>query len=164
MQAFSNILRFVLCILIQMLLFNRLWLFGVCHPYIYILFLLSLPIRIPRWVEMLIGAATGLVMDCICSSPGVHMAACTLISFFRPMMVKALVQEPDRVVQDISSAVIGRTEYLKLIVLIILIHHTAVFMLDAWSLAAMWITLLRIVLSSALTFLLIFAYDRLRYA
>lgn len=164
MQAFSNIVRFVVCILLQMLLFNRLWLFGICHPYVYILCLLTLPIQVPRWAEMLIGAATGLIMDCICSSPGVHMAACTLVAYLRPMMIKALVQEPDRVVQDISSAVIGKTEYLKLLVLLTLIHHTAVFMLDAWSLAAWWLTLIRIVCSSALTILLLLAYDRLRYA
>lgn len=164
MQVISNILRFALCLLLQMLLFNRLWLFGVCHPYVYILCLLALPITLPRWAEMLIGAATGLVMDAICSSPGVHMAACALLSYLRPTLIISLLQEPERVVQDINSAVIGRTEYLKVVVLLTLVHHTAVFLLDAWSVTALWLTLLRIALSSAVTILLLLSLDRLRHA
>lgn len=164
MQAISNTLRFLLCLLMQMMLFNRLWLLGVCHPYVYILCLIALPLRLPRWAEMLVGAATGLVMDTICSSPGVHMAACALIAYIRPALITSLVQEPERVVQDISSAIIGRTEFLKVVVLLTLIHHTAVFMLDAWSLNAWWLTVLRIVCSSAATIALLLSYDRLRYA
>jgi len=164
MQAISNTLRFLLCLLMQMMLFNRLWLLGVCHPYVYILCLIALPLRLPRWAEMLVGAATGLVMDTICSSPGVHMAACALIAYIRPALITSLVQEPERVVQDISSAIIGRTEFLKVVVLLTLIHHTAVFMLDAWSLNAWWLTVLRIVSSSAATIALLLSYDRLRYA
>lgn len=164
MQAISNIMRFVLCLLIQMVLFNRLWLFGVGHPYIYILCLIALPLRLPRWAEMLVGAATGLVMDTICSSPGVHMAACALIAYIRPALITSLVQEPERVVQDISSAIIGRTEFLKVVVLLTVIHHTAVFMLDAWSFNAWWLTLLRVIFSSAMTIFLLLAYDRLSHA
>ena len=164
MQAFSNIVRFLLCLLLQVVLFNRLWLFGVCHPYIYILCLLALPFTLPRWAEMLVAAATGMVMDMICSSPGVHMAACTLIGYLRPLLIHSLVQEPDRLVQDVSSATIGRMEYLKLLALLTLVHHAAVFMLDAWSLNAWWLTLIRIVCSAALTIGLLLTFDRLRYA
>jgi len=164
MQAFSNIVRFVLCILLQMVLFNRLWLLGVCHPYVYILCLLALPVSIPRWAEMLIAAFTGMVMDMICSSPGVHMAACTLVGYLRPVIIHSMVQEPDRLVLDVSSATIGRLEFLKMLVIMTLVHHSAVFMLDAWSLNGWWLTFLRIVFSSAATIGLLLTFDRLRHA
>ena len=59
---------------LQVLLINRLQLGGVCHPFIYILPLLTMPITLPRWADMLIGLAAGLLMDVFCNSLGVHAA------------------------------------------------------------------------------------------
>lgn len=159
MQVIRNILRFVLCILLQALLFNRLQFMGVFHPYIYILCLLALPVHIPRPVELLLGAATGLLMDVFCSSQGVHMAACSLISFLRPLLIRLLVQDSERISQDISSFSLGHGEYIKLICILIPIHHVLVFILDAWSLSHPLYLLAKIVCSTVVTILLLLWWD-----
>ena len=67
---------------LQVLLINRLQLGGVCHPFIYILPLLTMPITLPRWADMLIGLAAGLLMDVLqlvgCAHRGMyHADVCT---------------------------------------------------------------------------------------
>jgi len=163
MQALRNIIRLIVCMLLQILLFNRLRGFGLVHPYVYVYFLLSLPLVIPRQVELLIGAAVGLLMDVVCSSPGVHMAACVLLCYLRPVLIDRLSQNSERIAQDISSSTLGRSEFIKLTVLLTLLHHTMVFILDAWSLCTPILLLLRIVLSSLITLVMILSWDMLRH-
>ena len=55
--------RYAIVMLLQVLLFNQLQLFGVCHPYIYVMCLLMMPITLPHSVDMVIGAVVGLIMD-----------------------------------------------------------------------------------------------------
>lgn len=162
MQAIRNIFRLILCLLLQMLVFNKLHFLGVCHPFIYILFLFALPISVPRWAELILGGLVGLGMDMICSSPGVHMAACSMIAYLRPILLNSLTQDTERISQDISSASIGQTEYVKLVVLLTAIHHTIVFMLDAWSLAHPVMLFIQIISSVAVSLALIIGWDALR--
>ena len=68
----KQIVRYVVIMLLQVLLFDQLQLMGICHPYIYVLCLLMMPITLPRISDMLIGAVVGLVMDIFCNSLGVH--------------------------------------------------------------------------------------------
>ena len=63
--------QWLVAMVLQVLLINRLQLGGVCHPFIYILPLLMMPITLHRWADMLIGLAAGLLMDVFCT-PGVH--------------------------------------------------------------------------------------------
>ena len=88
----KQFIRYVVVMLLQVLLFDRLQLGGVCHPYIYVLCLLMFPITLPRSVDMLLGAAVGLIMDICCNSLGIHIAACVLLMFIRPYLLDAKEQ------------------------------------------------------------------------
>ena len=63
MDWIKQIGRYILVMLLQVLLLDQLQLWGACHPYVYILCLLMMPITLPHSVSMVIGAAVGLVMD-----------------------------------------------------------------------------------------------------
>ena len=129
---------------------------------VYILFLINLPAKTPRWAEMLIGFAVGLLMDIWFTSLGVHIAACVAISFLRPILLHNLVQEIERVSGDVCSLSIGRVEYVKCAVILTLIHHFIVFALEAWSLQNWWIVLLQTIISSIMTLIVILGYDMLK--
>ena len=85
MEWIRQIGRAILVVLLQVLLFNHLQIGGWGFPMVYVLILMNLPVQIPRWAEMLIGVAVGLIFDVWNSSLGVHMAACIAFSFFRTM-------------------------------------------------------------------------------
>ena len=45
---------------LQVLLLDNLHWLGLVHPFIYIWAIILLPIELPRWLQMLIGAAIGI--------------------------------------------------------------------------------------------------------
>ena len=124
----------LLMLFVQTTVFNNLHTLGVCHPFVYVLFLICLPVM-PRWAEQLFGFAMGVAMDCICSSPGIHTAACAMVSWLKPMLLARMVS-----------------------VLLTVLHHLTVFALDAWSWSQWWWVLLEVVVSGAVTIGVLFVY------
>ncbi len=147
----ENIIRYVTLLLLQVLLINNLQFFGLCNPALYVFCLIALPVNLPRWVEMLIGFATGLLLDIFCNTLGIHAAACTLVSFVRPILLERLVADNERLIGTPTGASMGTLAYVKFVVFLVLIHHTVVFSLEAFSLHNWWLSLLQILISSAIS-------------
>jgi len=155
--------RYIVVMLLQVLLFNQLQVWGVCHPYIYILCLMMMPITLPHSVDMIIGAAAGLIMDVFCNSLGVHTAACILLMFIRPYLIGLIVNDKDRLNEQIHLRSIGMEALIKYVIILVLIHHFAVFMMAAWSWNHIGFVLLETLVSSIITILIIIGYNILRY-
>jgi len=162
-SAFRHSIRFVVFILLQWLLINNLHWLGAFHPYIYVMAFVFLPASLPRWAEMLIGAVAGLTMDIICSTAGVHMAASVAVTYFRPLLIARLVQDAQRISTQICSATIGDWQFYTLLALMVVVHHILVFVLEAWSFQHVGWLLLTIFLSSLVTFLFGFLYDKAQH-
>ena len=155
--------RYIIVMLLQVLLFNQLQLWGVCHPYIYILCLMMMPITLPLSVEMIIGAVAGLVMDVFCNSLGIHMAACILLMYIRPYLLGVIVNDKERLNEQISLRNLGMDGLIKYVVILVLVHHLTVFALAAWSWSHIGFVLLETLVSSLLTIVVIISYNVLRY-
>ena len=163
MDWIKQIGRYIVVMLLQVLLLDQLQLWGACHPYVYILCLLMMPITLPHSVSMVIGAAVGMVRDIFCNSLGVHTAACILLMFIRPYLIGVIVNDKDRLNEQISLRAIGMEALIKYVVILVLIHHLTVFLLAAWSWAHIGFVLLETLVSSLITISLIIAYNALRY-
>lgn len=155
----ENSIRFILLMALQVLLINNLHFMGVVAPCIYILFLLALPAELPRWVQLLIGFVTGLLMDICCNSLGVHMMACTMVCYLRPFLIGRLVQEDERLSGTVNSRSLGYEVYIKYLVLLTLVHHFMVFTLEAFTLHTFWLTMLQFVCSSLLTIVMLLSWE-----
>ncbi len=154
--------KLLLVLILQVLLFNHIQIVGWCFPMMYILFLINLPAHLPRWTEMLIGALVGIILDIWYSSIGVHMAACVVLSFLRPILLHNLVQDVERVTDSVNRLTIGRMEYMKCTIILTFTHHLLVFTLEAWNFQNWWLILLQTLVSSMMTLLVILGYDSLR--
>lgn len=155
--------RYIVVMLLQVLLFDQLQLLGVCHPYIYVLCLLMMPITLPHSADMIIGAAVGIAMDIFCNSLGVHMAACILLMFLRPYILGTIVSDKDRLNEQINLRTIGMEALIKYVVILVVIHHLTVFMLAAWSWSHIGFVLIETVVSSFITGLIVIGYNALIY-
>lgn len=155
--------RYIVVMILQVLLFDQLQLLGVCHPYIYILCLLMMPITLPHSADMFIGAAAGMIMDVFCNSMGVHTVACILIMFVRPYLIGALVNDKDRLNEQISLRALGMEALLRYVVIMVVIHHLTVFLLAAWSWAHIGFVLIETIVSSIITISIIIGYNALKY-
>ncbi len=155
--------RYLLIMMLQVLLFDQLQLWGACHPYIYVLCLLMMPITLPHHVDMGIGAIAGIIMDIFCNSLGVHMASCVMLMFIRPYILGVIVSDKDRLNEQISLRAIGMGAFVKYIVILVLLHHLMVFSLAAWSWSHIGFILVETAISSIITILVIIGYNALRY-
>ena len=149
--------------ILQVLLFDQLQLLGVCHPYIYVLCLLMMPITLSHSADMIIGAVVGLIMDIFCNSMGIHTAACIFIMFIRPYLIGAIVNDKDRLNEQISLRSLGMEALLRYVVILVVIHHLIVFLLAAWNWAHIGFVLVETLVSSLVTFSIIIGYNSLRY-
>lgn len=86
----SNILRFVVVILLQIFICNYINLFGFVTPALYLLALLLLPLELPKSAQYIIGFFTGLIIDMFTHTLGVNTAACVVVMFVRPYIVRLL--------------------------------------------------------------------------
>ena len=150
--------QWLVAMVLQVLLINQLQLGGVCHPFIYILPLLMMPITLPRWADMLIGLAAGLLMDVFCNSLGVHAAACIMLMYARRHLIPLWVNDTERLTDVISMQTIGIAPFLKYASLLVVAHHLMVFFLTAWTFQLWWYTLLTTLVSSIVSLALILGY------
>jgi len=147
-----NIFRFVVVILFQVLVMDNVMINGYMIPYIYLLFILLMPFETPRWVQLLSGFALGLAMDLFTGTPGMHTAATVLVAFVRPYLL-GLLASRDGYEPDTFPRIhyYGLLWFLKYTVLIVLIHHLALFYLEVFQLKFFFSTLLRVILSTILS-------------
>ena len=151
----QNILRFLFLVLAQVLVLNNIQFLGFINPYIYILFIISLPVRMPGWVSLLLAFVLGLTIDIFSNTPGMHASAAVLIAFLRNGIIKLFISIDEGNNPTPSFYTFSVATYVKYVVFMVLIHHTALFLLEAFSFAHFWLMLFKIILSSAVTILLI---------
>ena len=61
---------FVVLVLLQVLVFNHIYIFGYGTPLLYIYLILKMPIKVPRNVVMLVGFLLGLTIDVFTNTLG----------------------------------------------------------------------------------------------
>jgi rod shape-determining protein MreD len=163
----NSILRFglifILLILLQVLLFNNIQFSGYVNPYVYILFILLLPIDVPSWLLLILSFVTGLIIDFFSGSPGMHTSATVLAGFVRPYILR-IVSPRDGYESgsDPSMLNYGFRWFFFYALLVVLVHHTALFYLEVFRFAEFFRTMLRVLLSSifSMTFILLIEFYR----
>jgi rod shape-determining protein MreD len=163
----NSILRFglifILLILLQVLLFNNIQFSGYVNPYVYIMFILLLPVEIPSWILLILSFFTGLIIDFFSGSPGIHTSATVLAGFVRPSILR-IVSPRDGYESgsDPSMFTYGFRWFFFYALLVVLVHHTALFYLEVFRLAGFFRTMLRVMLSSlfSMTFILLIEFYR----
>lgn len=152
----ANLLRFVVLVLLQVFLLDRMELLnGYMVPYLYVLFLLMLPFEVPAWGAMLIGFMTGVVMDAFSDTPGMHASACVLMMFVRTYVLR-LLSPREGYEYGLSPTVVrmGLAWFTTYALLLVLVHHTWLFFIEVYRFDRFFGTFSRVILSTVFTMLL----------
>lgn len=160
----KNIIRFVFFILIQVFVLDKIHLHQLVTPYIYFLFILWLPFRMNRILLMLAAFAIGFTLDGFRHHPGFHAAACVLIAYIRPFLINLLIPQEgaDTNYEEPSiKSMGGLMPYLIFSGVLTAIHHTWLYLLEAWQFGDLWRFLLKILISTAISLLLILITEML---
>ncbi len=152
----SNISRFVLLLLLQVLLIDHIDLAnGWVVPYLYVLFLLMLPLDVPHWETLLVGFGTGLVMDFFSNTPGMHTVACTILVYARALMLRALAPREGFDPSDRATiAHMGLAWFVTYAGVLVLLHHLVLFFLEVYRFNDFLSTFARAIGSAAATLVL----------
>jgi rod shape-determining protein MreD len=157
------ILFFVLLLLLQILLFDNVQFSGYVNPYIYLMFILLLPVEIPSWLLLLLSFFTGMIMDSFSGSPGMHTFATVLAGFVRPGILRIISpRDGYETGSNPSMEMYGFRFFLTYTLLVVLIHHTALFYVEVFRFADFFRTFLRVLLSSlfSIIFILLIEFYR----
>jgi len=160
----QNIIRFFVLVFIQVVILNNLQFSGFVNPFIYILFILLLPFETPSWLLLIIGFVTGLTIDVFSGTIAIHTIATTLAAYARPFVLTLFA--PRDGYESRTSPTLKYYDLLWIIrysVVIVLIHHSCLFLVEVFRFSGFFYTLLRIILSSILTSILIIISQLLFY-
>jgi rod shape-determining protein MreD len=154
--VFQNIFRFVLLMLLQIVLLNKINFYGYLNPFVYILFILLLPFETPGWLLLVLSFVIGFTIDIFSGTPGLHTAASLLAGFARPSVIK-LVGERDEYDSSMYPSLqnMGLKWFLTYTVILVFLHHAALNFLDVFSFVEFFQTLLRVLVSTIFTVLFI---------
>lgn len=161
MRYISHILWFVGLILFQIFVLDNTHFLGIFIPLVYIYVLLRWPPDMPRQLVIIVGFLLGLSVDVLSNTPGMHASATTLIAYLRYPTLRLFVSKEDFGNKEIGVSTIGFGAFWKYAVLLVFIHHTALFLVEAFSLSNTLLLLLKIPVCSILTLLFIAAFERI---
>ena len=87
----QNIVRFVLLILVQVFVLDNIQFLGYATPMIYVLFILSLPVRFHRGALLILAFVMGLIIDMFSNTMGLHAFASVFVAFLRTPVIRMFV-------------------------------------------------------------------------
>jgi hypothetical protein len=145
-----NIARFILLLMAQVLIFNRINLFGYINPFPYILFIILYPVNGNRYGLLVSSFFLGIIMDMFSNSGGVHAASCLILANYRPYIFKfsfGLSYE----YQTVKLNDVLTPERFSFILIAVVLHHFILFILEIFSFYFIWDIIERTVLTTLFT-------------
>lgn len=162
-KTLTRIAWFVGLVLAQVLLFNKIYLFGLATPFVYVYFILALDKEVDKNKLMLLAFVLGLVVDVFCNTPGVNAGASVLLAFSRERLLRLFMPREEFENFEPSIGSMGIWPFLRYAFLAVLLHHSALFLLEAFSFAHIGYLLLRILCSALLTVMLVMSIEFVRH-
>ncbi|MBD0824701.1 rod shape-determining protein MreD [Aestuariibaculum marinum] len=151
--AYSNIVRFVILVLVQVLICNHINFLGYINPYPYILFILLFPVKNNRMLIIFLSFLIGLTVDLFQDSGGIHAAASVFIAYARPLILKfsfGMMYEHQTIKFD-NVEFGSKFTYISILTLV---HHFVLFSLEIFNASKIILVLQKTLFSSIFTILL----------
>jgi len=145
-----NILRFILLLAVQIVIFNNMTFLGFIMPLPYILFIILYPVNSNKSGLLLSSFLLGIIMDLFSNSGGVHATACVILAYYRPYLFKfAFGVSYEYQTIKLNEAL--TPERFSFILLAVVIHHFTMFILEAFQVSFILDILIRTLLSTIFT-------------
>jgi len=129
------IFNFIFLITLQVLILNRIEFSGYLNPYLYVLFILTLPFETPGWLLLFLSLIMGLTIDMFSNTPGMHMAASLLLAYLRPLTLMRISPRDSYEPGTLPlPGYYGFPWFFKYAAILIFIHHTFYFIIESFSL------------------------------
>ena len=156
------VILFIILVLVQVLICNNILLFGVAIPFIFIYFIISLPLNTS--LNLLMGTAflMGFLVDLFSDTLGLNALACLLLSVLKKPIFYAYISKDDKFLGAVPCiSTMGIINYLKFILTLSAIFCLLIFGIELFSFASIGRILAMASASTVFTLLLLLATDAL---
>src|SRR5258706_8821504 len=146
-----QIVSFFIYVLVQALLLKNLVLFNTGFCFLYVAFILLLPIETSILVLMSMGFVMGFVIDIFYNSLGLHALAMVFVAYIRNYWLGAITPQGGYdagAVPDLKSN--GIQWFLVYLMPLVFIHHLTLFLVEATG-TLFWYSMLKTISSLLFT-------------
>lgn len=148
---------FLLLLFLQEYVLSAINILGLVNIFAYITIIILLPLSVPRAWLLVLGFCVGYIMDTMSGAGGLNAICVVWLAFVRPMVADMTLGRDVVLAGVIPSAYrVGASRFLSYTALMCLLFVTPYFLLEMMTLNDVWYTVIRILISSALTTALIF--------
>jgi hypothetical protein len=160
----SQLMSFATYLVLQVLLVKNLNLFDTGFCFLYVSFLLLLPFELGKIQLLLLGFAVGFSVDVFYDTGGIHASACVLLALARPYVTSIIV--PSGGYENSMKpwmSIMGPQWFVGYSLVLVTLHHLALFLIEAGSLEMLPFTLLKAAASIAFTETMVLIFQGLFY-
>ena len=147
---------FFLLLFIQLLILNHIEFSGYINGYIYVLFILTLPLNTPKWMLLFAGFAIGFSVDLFFQTLGIHTLASLCMAYIRPFLLNVISPREgyeNGMRPDVN--LFGFSWFIKYAFILVLAHHLVLFYTEVFVFHQFFHTMLRVIASTLFTMLLL---------
>ncbi|TKD60962.1 rod shape-determining protein MreD [Flavobacterium sp. ASW18X] len=147
-----TIIRFVLLVLAQVLLFNHLNFWGYINPLVYVLFFYWYPLRENKSVFLLVSFLLGFAIDLFSDTMALHSIAAITVAYARPLLMRFCFGANFEF-QGFTFKNTTKVQRATFLLLLIIVQHVVFFSLEILSFSHILLILKKILFTSLTTFL-----------
>lgn len=161
-QRLWRIIGAVFIVLLQILMCNRIALWGVATPFVIVYLFLKLPSGLKPHLVMTVAFFVGLFVDFFTNTPGVYALASVTVAFLHnPLLSRIQYRDRGEERYVPSFDTLGMWRYALFAFLLTLIFCTVLFCVESFTFFAPSLLLARIVNSTLLTLIVMLVVDLL---
>jgi rod shape-determining protein MreD len=155
----KGLVYFTMLVLVQVLVLNNIHFLRLVTPFLYIYFIIKLPVGYSSVRLTFLSFLLGIVMDMLSNTPGMHAAACTLAGFARPFIIRMFMREdlPENLTPSYKT--FGFGHFVRYTLFFVLLHHVSLFLIESLSLFDPLFLAIRTVAGVAMTTVFICAVE-----
>jgi len=161
----AHFFRFVILLLLQVFVFNYVQWFGFLNPFVFLLFLILLPLEIPKTTQYIIAFVTGFIVDSFLRTYGIQAFACVLMIFLRPYII--LILNGFKPLETGMQPLPGVKDFIWILVytlLLVFVHQVTVTALETFQWIQWWRILWSSVLNTLFTTFIILCVEYIFYS
>ncbi|MDR2233718.1 MAG: rod shape-determining protein MreD [Tannerella sp.] len=154
-NLFTILIYFIFYVVLQVLLLDKIHLFRIGTPFLYLYVIIKCPVNAPRTQVIGVSFLLGIVIDMFSNTLGMHAAACSLAGMIRnPLMNTFAVKEFSE--GDMPSfQTMGVGGFSRYAAVLAAIHHITLFCIESITLFHPLLLIKRILACLFLTMLTI---------
>jgi len=162
------IIYFIAYLLAQVMFFKQLVLFNTAFCFLYVAFILLLPIETNPLILMMVAFALGFSVDIFYDSLGLHAMSLVLIAYLRNYLLSTITPQGGYDAgEGPTLASNGLQWFLVYSLPLVFLHHFVLFFVEAGGFGIFWFTMQKVTTSlvftmSVILFFQYFSFNRRR--